>query len=228
MIDGLKFIQMDSANNITGVIADDHDTNPFDTEDDFNKNSIYWSDLGYRCYYFGGGDDGAMRTNKTTIDIDGDRFSFYFEKSGGHKGAGLTGEKDDKFYQSGKLITAGKDEKYQVVKRTDKSTNTTAASKYTYSKLDDVKEFLDTITSAKYASGVNDANLAKLKDLGVNKKADDLNELYIIDDSISSNDYFLVNTSGKVIDTKSKNKEGNDYIYVVKKGGKIAAIYAEN
>ena len=228
MIDGLKFIQMDSANNITGVIADDHDTNPFDTEDDFNKNSIYWSDLGYRCYYFGGGDDGAMRTNKTTIDIDGDRFSFYFEKSGGHKGAGLTGEKDDKFYQSGKLITAGKDEKYQVVKRTDKSTNTTAASKYTYSKLDDVKEFLDTITSAKYASGVNDANLAKLKDLGVNKKADDLNELYIIDDSISSNDYFLVNTSGKVIDTKSKNKEGNDYIYVVEKGGKIAAIYAEN
>ena len=67
-----------------------------------------------------------------------------------------------------------------------------------------------------------------MKDLGVNKKADDLNELYIIDDSISSNDYFLVNTSGKVIDTKSKNKEGNDYIYVVKKGGKIAAIYAEN
>ena len=117
MIDGLKFIQMDSANNITGVIADDHDTNPFDTEDDFNKNSIYWSDLGYRCYYFGGGDDGAMRTNKTTIDIDGDRFSFYFEKSGGHKGAGLTGEKDDKFYQSGKLITAGKDEKYQVVEK---------------------------------------------------------------------------------------------------------------
>ena len=169
-----------------------------------------------------------MRTNKTTIDIDGDRFSFYFEKSGGHKGAGLTGEKDDKFYQSGKLITAGKDEKYQVIERTDKSTVAGAASKYTYSKLDDVKAFLDAITSAKYVSGVNDANLAKLKDLGVNKKADDLNELYIIDDSISSNDYFLVNTSGKVIDTKSKNKEGNDYIYVVKKGGKIAAIYAEN
>ena len=32
------------------------------------------------------------------------KFNFYFEKSGGNKGAGKTGEKDDKFYQSGKLL----------------------------------------------------------------------------------------------------------------------------
>ena len=29
--------------------------------------AIYEAD-GYKCYYFGGGDDGAMRTNKTTVD----------------------------------------------------------------------------------------------------------------------------------------------------------------
>ena len=57
-----------------------------------------------------------MRTNKTTVDIDGENFNFYFQKSGGHKGAGVTGEKDKKYYQSGKLLKAGSDEKYQVVR----------------------------------------------------------------------------------------------------------------
>ena len=141
-----------------------------------------------------------MRTNKTNIDIDGDRFNFYFEKSGAHKGAGLTGEKDDKFYQSGKLITAGKDEKYQVVKTLDPTIDV-----------------------------INDTTVGQLRDLGVNKKAEDIKELYIIDTTqVNANDYFVVNTSGKVIDTKSKNKDGNDYYYVIKKGGQIAAIYAEN
>ena len=51
-----------------------------------------------------------MRTNKSTVEIDGENFNFYFEKSGGKKGAGLTGEKDDKFYQSGKLLKADSDE----------------------------------------------------------------------------------------------------------------------
>ena len=54
-----------------------------------------------------------MRTNKTTVEIDGENFNFYFEKSGGKKGAGLTGEKDDKFYQSGKLLKADTDDKYR-------------------------------------------------------------------------------------------------------------------
>lgn len=40
--------------------------------------------------------------------------------------------------------------------------------------------------------------------------------------------FFLVNTSGKVIDSKSKNKDGNDYYYVVQKGGKIVAVYVED
>ena len=90
---------------------------------------------------------------------------------------------------------------------------------------------------------ISEANVKLLKGLGVNKDASDLSELYIINydrkdaagkreaDAISASDYFLVNTSGKVIDTNSKNKDGNDYYYVVQKNGKtgkIVAVYVED
>ena len=42
MIDGLKFIKEDKDNDSLSVIANDHEDRPFDTEDDFDKNSIYW------------------------------------------------------------------------------------------------------------------------------------------------------------------------------------------
>ena len=47
-------------------------------------------------------------------------------------------------------------------------------------------------------------------------------------DKAPADAFFLVNTSGKVIDSTSKNKDGNDYYYVVNKGGKIAAVYVED
>ena len=251
MIDGLKFIREDkTAGKVTGlsVWADDDDPYRFDTEDDFDENSLTLERMGYKCYYFGNEDDGAMKTNKTTVEIDGDKFNFYFEKSGGNKGAGKTGDKDDKFYQSGKLLRAGSDEKYQVVEKLTQATldDTGKAGSGTiegYNKLDDVKEFLEAITPANYSEGVTEANVKLLKGLGVNKDASDLSELYIINydrkdaagkreaDAISASDYFLVNTSGKVIDTNSKNKDGNDYYYVVQKNGKtgkIVAVYVED
>ena len=48
----------------------------------------------------------------------------------------MTGEKDDKYYQSGKLVRAGSDEKYQVVKHVNE---TDAVG---YDKLDDADEFI--------------------------------------------------------------------------------------
>ena len=66
MVNGLKFIKQNNAGEIIGVVADDNTGHPFDTEDDFVKNAPYWNENGYYCYYFGDGDDGAMRTNKTT------------------------------------------------------------------------------------------------------------------------------------------------------------------
>ena len=71
--------------------------------------------------------------------------------------------------------------------------------------------------------------------LAINKKADDIQENAVIIRDVRNTDgttklsmvliqtsYFLVNTSGKVIDSKSKNKDGNDYQFVVAKGGKLS------
>ena len=219
MVDGLKFIKDDGGS--LDVKADDNDSYPFDDEDRFDENAPKLNKLGYKCYYFGDGNDGAMRTNKATVSIDGDNFSFYFEKSGGSKGAGRTGEKDDKFYQSGKLLRAGSDEKYQVVKAVDESDS------LGYVKLDDADDFVKDLGNNVTSTAVTKENISKL---GLNKKVDDIKELYIINDGkgMDTDKYFLVNTSGKVIDSKSKNKDGNDFQYVVAKGGKIIGIYVED
>ena len=230
MVNGLKFIKQNNTGEIIGVVGDDNAGHPFDTEDDFVKNAPYWNENGYYCYYFGDGNDGAMRTNKTNITIDGDSFNFYFEKSGGHKGAGKTGEKDKKYYQSGMLLKAGSDEKYQVVKTLDptKDQNDSSEPISGYMKLDDVKAFLDEVgvTSTTNPSSVT------LSSYGISKKADDIDELYIIpstdEDGLNvAGKYFLVNTSGKVVDNKSRNKDGNDYYYCVNASGNIVAIYTE-
>ena len=260
MIDGLKFIYEDKDAQSLTVWADDDDPYRFDSEDDFDDNAPLYEAAGYYCYYFGNGDDGAMRTNKTTVEIDGENFNFYFEKSGGKKGAGLTGEKDDKFYQSGKLLKADSDDKYsvvqrQLVKKTDGIINseldvvTTKDSTTTevYNMLDDVDELLtvakdtgveiltiDDLNSEAYKNKADSI----LKAANINKDLEDLREVYIFgtkDDNgnfkaseLNTKDYFLVNTSGKVFDSKGRHKDGSDYYYALTSGGKIAGIYVED
>ncbi|MGN0333023.1 MAG: argininosuccinate lyase, partial [Lachnospiraceae bacterium] len=153
------------------------------------------------------------------------------EKSGGHKGAGVTGEKDDKLYQSGLLLKADSDDKYTVVlKKTDKD------DVVTYKKLDDAKEFMG---SAGVVVDELDVETDKDKKISigsgtykVSKKCDDLSEAYNITYEATTDgckyEYILVNTSGKIIDSKSKNKDGNDYYFMVEKGGKITGIYVED
>ena len=233
MISGLKFIK-DNGSNDLEVNADDHKTYPFDNEDDFLKNaSEYYEGAGYKCYYFGNGEDGAMRTNKTTVSVDGENHNFYFEKSGGHKGAGVTGEKDDRLYQSGMLLAADSDDKYIVVEKKSHLKADGTVDYVTYTKLDDAKKFLN-------ADGVNATDVLDGKSGKQNvptgnntyKKAEDLSEAYAITYSDATLEYILVNTSGKVIDSKSKNKDGNDYYYVTKKAtngeNAIVAVYVED
>ena len=242
MIDGLKFIKDEGTS--LDVIADDDDTFNFDNEDDFDLHAPMFEAAGYYCYYFGNGDDGAMRTNKNTVEIDGDKYNFYFEKSGGNKGAGLTGEKDDKYYQSGKLIKAGSDDKYQVVKVNTYAKNSDLDETLAegeditaYDKLDDVDAFLKDLDENGIAyytktdlEGMTDAAAKEiLSDANINKKLADLKEVYIPKAELSTKDYFLVGTSGKVVDSKSRNKDGNDYYYTVnKKDGSVAGIYVED
>ena len=238
MLDGLRFIKEDEDNQHLDVKSDDDASYPFDNEDDFLKNAAgYYEANGYKCYYFGDGDDGAMRTNKTTVEIDGEKHNFYFEKSGGHKGAGVTGEKDDKLYQSGMLLKADSDDKYIVV---EKHTQTVGSEEVvTYKKLDDAKDFLDAIRdNYEYTDELS----GKSGDASVNigngntKKAEDLSEAYTINyegtNKNTAYEYILVNTSGKVVDTKTKSKDGSDYYYVTKKtaGGEnaIVAVYVED
>lgn len=96
-----------------------------------------------------------------------------------------------------------------------------------YVKLDDADDFVKALGDKVTSTVVNKENISKL---GLNKKVDDIKELYIINDGkgVDTKEYFLVNTSGKVIDSKSKNKDGNDFQYVVAKGGNILGIYVED
>ena len=94
-------------------MADDDSTCNYDDKDSFNAHASQLYAQGYSCDYFG--DDCAMRTGKTTVNIDGDNFSLYFGKYGSSKGTGKVGEEDKKYYNSGKLMSAGGDEKFLVV-----------------------------------------------------------------------------------------------------------------
>ena len=243
MLSGLKFIKEDEDTQSLSVYADDDDTYNFDNEDDFLKNAVaFYEPEGYKCFYFGDGEDGAMRTNKTTVEIDGENHNFYFEKSGGSKGAGKTGEEDDKLYQSGMLLRADSDDKYIVIEKKTYA-QTADHDEYTsYAKLEDAKEFLEVVGDAKVDSLAGDHEANDNIDLGngSDKKFEDLSEAYTFDytqlpteTDVIEKEYILVNTSGKVIDGNSKSKDGNDYVYVTTKSEKdgvshIVGVYVED
>ena len=216
MVDGLKFIN-DTGSGLS-VIADDDDTYPFDDEDRFDENAPKLNKLGYKCYYFGDGNDGAMKTNKTNITIDGDNFNFYFEKSGSSKGAGVNGEKDDKYYLGGMLLKAGSDDKYQAIEYVEKT-----GEEKGWKKLADAQDVIKKFDLTSDTSKIEEAKNAASS---FNKKTDDLKELYILPEE--KNNLKLINTSGKVIDKKGKSKDGNDYVYVTDNKGVIRVIYVEN
>ena len=71
-------------------------------------------------YYFGGSNDGSMKTGSQTVkDDNGDSFKFYFgtkdnNTTGEVKGKGVTGNKNNKLYYMGHLVAA-QDYKYQPV-----------------------------------------------------------------------------------------------------------------
>ena len=69
-------------------------------------------------HYFGGSDDGSMKTGSQTVkDDNGDSFKFYFgtkTSATENKGVGITGNKNNKLYYEGHLVAA-EDYKYQTV-----------------------------------------------------------------------------------------------------------------
>ena len=67
-------------------------------------------------YYFGGNSKaGAMKTGTTTLDIDGERYTYNFRKSSDERGQGYNGIEDGAIYEKGKRLEADKDEKLKKV-----------------------------------------------------------------------------------------------------------------
>lgn len=252
MIDGLHFI---SSNNVLiidgseflgiydGLIVndDDDDSHPFDEEDAFLKSAVWYEKNGYKSYYFGAGDDGVMRTGKTTVEIDGKKHNFFFEKGGREKGAGKTGEKDGKLYMSGMLLKADADEKYQIVEEETLYEKLVSGGFYktvVYSKID-VDDFFNTKLSS---CDISDETKSTSFGTVVTKKNKDLAEAYNLPDGVDTvttderdsdgtgivRKYYLVNSSGKIIDSNAKNKDGNDYYIVTSKTKGIVGVYLED
>lgn len=72
-------------------------------------------------YYFGDSPkEGAMKTGTSTLEVDGEKYYYSFQKSGSRKGAGTDGIDDDCIYIEGRRLEAEADSKYQVVSYNDK------------------------------------------------------------------------------------------------------------
>ena len=200
MIDGLALLQMVQKDNdkfdsteISQKWDDDSQYN-YETEDDFDDlveaEAGKFSTGEFRFYYFGDSDDGAMKTGKQTVDIDGDKFTFKFKDSSSTKGAGIHGEDDHKLYMAGKLVEADSDDKYQVVVY-DEENNAITMTKM------DTDEFIE----AYCGDGVED---------------EDGDTTWTVDENaVGEKKLYLVNTSGSMVKNKSAAKDGEDYKFNV-------------
>lgn len=242
MMDGMKFMKVEGS-EISEILADDNDKTPFDTEDGFNTNASKMAAEGYECYYFGSGDDGAMKIGKMQVEIDGDKYNFNFGKSGSKKGVGKTGVEDKKYYNNGKLMAAGKDEKYQVIM----PESATVSGKDTvvgYKKLDDSAKLAETVSKMDGYKVLTDKDeiiaLGNLSSLGLTEKKlkdekyGDLAVFVKVNDDgkvisvgLDAKEFMLVNTSGSVSSSNAKNKDGNNVYYKLS-GGKIVSTFSED
>ena len=182
----------------TGAYKNDGNTGAYDTEDNFDTfvkdHQTEIANGTVRCYYFGSSDDGAMKTGKQNISIDGDSFSFKFKTGSNLKGAGINGFDDDKLYTAGKQIKADKDDKYKVYKVT------TGANNYCLVEDMTVNEFFtETGATKTYDSKKEETTWT------------------IPSGAYTANvKYYLLNTSGTVIKNKTGAKDADDYKFNVK------------
>ena len=221
MISGLVFLEMadnETSSDIAMKYADDAGTydkagyqdngktGPYDTKDNFDdfvkdhQDEIASGKV--RSYYFGGSDDGAMKTGKQNVTIDGDSFSFKFKTGSNLKGAGINGFDDDKLYTAGKQIKADKDDKYKVYKVTTKADSN-------YCKVEDmtVSEFL------KVQDGID-----KVEKSYSSTKEETTWKITYTDYAADAPEvvkFYLLNTSGTVVKSKSGAKDADDYKFYV-------------
>ena len=223
MLDGLMLVEFDTTTNSSGVEVastkdivasyedDDADYN-FETEDDLDatiQKIIEQGDAGHMSFmYFGDADDGSVKTGKQSIDIDGDKIDFEFNKSGSKKGQGRNEvDKSDKVaYAMGKKYKADSDNKYEIILELKNGVLVSLTT----------EDYVNLITGdpeTTYKSNGDEDNMYYFGKDG--QKAPT-----VYDDQDIENTW-VVNTSGSLVKTKSKCKDGDDYIikvdnYVVK------------
>jgi len=203
---GLKAIQR-NGNTITGLLSGDNTVGAFDTFDLFkeNINILQDSDHDYRMYYFGS--DGVMRTGKQTVTIDGENYTFLFNKSGSEKGAGKNGIDNHKYYMGGMLLAADRSDKYAVVKIEKIEVDSTTS--YTKHSIMTTDEYLELCTRMDKPS------------------SDKYDEEYTVPAANANVEYKLVNTAGTVQKNKKKAKDGNGLCFDLT-GEKITKVYVES
>ena len=244
MLDGLRLVTFDTEANgaistkkiVEALEDDDSDDYLFDTEDNLDitiKKIMADGDAAKKAFmYFGDSDDGAIKTGKQVLYIDGDKVDFEFKKDGSKKGQGRNevDTSDKVIYALGKKYKADSDNKYEIVLKleNEKGNDSLLAvsveeyvqalaaegnTTHTTYKNDNTEE------KDKYYFGKNGAKDAV--DGTVAKQAE-LKEW----DGEKVVDTYVVNTSGSLVKSKSKCKDGDDYIIEVK-GFDIVSIYEE-
>lgn len=194
MISGFVVLQMQAAG--TGYSSKDiveklDDENRYDTADNYVKfvkaNEGLFRSGEVKAYYFGGSDDGSMKTGKQTVELDGEKFTFEFEKNGSKKGAGINGMDDHKFYVGGKLTTADSDSKIEIVVLNSNNQLVTKSS-----VADALNAYSTSATQHFKSNGDLDYTEYKFNNLPTGAKA------------------YVVNTTGAMVKSGTK-KDGEDY-----------------
>ena len=217
MISGLALMEMSDTTTIVQKYASDDAVYPYETEDEFNATVAKLVDEGklqdgsFAFYYFGGSDDGSMKTGKQNINIDGDNFTFKFKTSSSDKGTGITGLDDKKYYVGGKLIKAEKEDKYSIVMtKKDVVVGDLKDGSVAFNIDDFIKEY--------------DGKLLGEKDAGYKK---DQKTWVFNSNTKNIKDCRVVNSSGTVAKGKTV-KDGDDYKITVNSDYVIEKIVLED
>ena len=103
MLEGLYKLEFEG----NKIISSEEIESEGDLPDNEDTCSVYWFGTSPK--------DGAMQTGSKTIEIDGEKYTYFFYKSGSKKGRGVEGIYDGSIYIKGRRLEAEKDEKYVAV-----------------------------------------------------------------------------------------------------------------
>lgn len=194
MISGFVVLQMQASGisySSRDIVEKLDDENRYDNEDNYDRfvkaNEGLFNSGELRAYYFGSSDDGSMKTGKQSVDLDGEKLTFEFEKNGSKKGVGINGMEDHKFYIGGKLTTADNDNKVEIVVLNSNNQLITKSS-----VADAISAYSTNITQHFKSNGDLDYTEYKFNNLPTGAKA------------------YVVNTTGAMVKSGTK-KDGEDY-----------------